>query len=89
MTTHVLKSYPQYFAPTIMGLKTHEVRSLADTGPFGIGDTLVLREYNPHTGQFTGRHCTTVVTYISPEPKSWIVPGFAVLSTKLLGGGVS
>jgi hypothetical protein len=81
--THILKSYPQYFEPTILGLKFHEVRNNADTGPFAVGDTLVLREYDPATGTYTGREATTVVTYLSPSPKPWIVPNFTVLSSRL------
>jgi len=83
--THILKSYPQYFDPTIQGLKTHEIRSNSDTGPFSPGDTLILREYDPKIGRYTGRVATTVITYVSPIPKPWIVPEFWVFSAKMLG----
>ena len=82
--THTLRSYPQYFAPTLAGAKTHEVRSNADTGPFGVGDTLILREYDPNTAVYSGRTCTLVITYMSPDPKPWIVPGYNVMSTRML-----
>ena len=86
--THTLKSYPQYFLPTILGQKVHEIRSNSDTGPFGVGDMIVLNEYDPGTGKFTGRTATEVVTYISPMPQIWMVDGFTTMSTKLVSAGV-
>ena len=45
MTTHELKTWPEYFAPTAAGVKTFEVRR--DDRGFRVGDRLRLREFEP------------------------------------------
>jgi ASC-1-like (ASCH) protein len=43
---HELKIHPQYYARVADGTKTFEVRDNSDRG-FQMGDTVVLREWNP------------------------------------------
>jgi len=47
------KVWPEFFSKLLSGEKTFELR-LAD---FNVkaGDTLLLKEYDPKTGKFTGR----------------------------------
>ena len=78
--THNLNSYPLYFAATLSGEKRHELRANSDSGPFAVGDTLVLNEYDPVTKHLTGAKYEVQVTYISPSPQPWLVPWYTLMS---------
>jgi len=67
MKTIEKKIWPKYFEAILEGSKNFEVR-LAD---FEVhkGDTLMLREYNPETKQYTGREIKKEVTYIAKIDK--------------------
>ena len=62
MTLIEKKIWPRYFETILKGDKTFEVR-LAD---FAVqeGDTLVLKEWDPKTEQYTGRQIEKVVSYL-------------------------
>lgn len=45
MTTHELKTWPEYYEPVAAGLKTWEYRK--DDRPYAAGDVLHLREWCP------------------------------------------
>lgn len=77
MKTHELKILPEYFKAVIEGVKTFEIR-LNDRG-FKVGDTLVLREFDPKTKCFSGRTRERVVTYISDYEQK---PGYVVMAIK-------
>jgi len=64
MNIHELKTWPQYFQAIMEGAKTFEVRK--NDRAFAVGDTLHLREWNPHTGQYTERSTLVQVLYIMP-----------------------
>lgn len=57
------KVWPRYFESILKGDKTFEIR-LAD---FDVkeGDTLILKEWDPKTNEYTGRTIEKVVTYIA------------------------
>ncbi len=57
------KVWPEYFQKIIDGTKTFEIR-LNDFS-CNPGDILVLREYNPETGKYTGRAVKKKVTYVA------------------------
>jgi ASC-1-like (ASCH) protein len=57
-----LKTWPEYFEEVFMGHKTFEVRK-ADR-QFAKGDTLILKEWDVNTGQYTGREMARTITYI-------------------------
>lgn len=69
---HELKTWPPYFEEVLNGNKTFEVRK-NDRG-FKVGDTLVLKEWNPNgyssvspnemTGAYTGREVKRQISYI-------------------------
>jgi len=56
------KCWPEYFEKILSGEKKYELRlNDFDCQP---GDTLVLEEWNPKTGQYTGRSVSKNVTYV-------------------------
>ncbi len=62
MQTIEKKVWPEYFQQILEGKKTFEVR----LNDFEIeeGDTLVLREWDPATKNYTGRHLSRTVGYV-------------------------
>lgn len=60
---HELKSWPHLFDATVSGGKVHELRR--NDRPYAVGDVLRLREYNPKTGEYTGRSADFLVTYLT------------------------
>jgi hypothetical protein len=56
------KVWPEYFQQIIDGKKTFELR-LNDFDISG-GDTLVLKEWGPHTKDYTGRTLEKRVGYV-------------------------
>ncbi|WP_051663137.1 ASCH/PUA domain-containing protein [Alicyclobacillus macrosporangiidus] len=77
MATHELKTWPEYFEPLLHGEKTVELRK--DDRGYAVGDTLILREYDPDTRQYTGRICTRTVTHIL-RGGPWLQDGYVALS---------
>lgn len=63
---HELKCWPEYFTPLWRRDKTFEIR-LNDRN-FQVGDTLVLREWNPTYERYTGQHITREVVYVTDFP---------------------
>ena len=65
---HWLKTWPVYFQALWDGRKTFEIRK--NDRDFKPHDILVLKEWNPETGMYSGRSITATVTYICnlPEP---------------------
>lgn len=61
--THELKTWPKAFEAMWLGLKRYELRK--GDRPFGLGDTLRLKEWDPDTGQYSGREILAEVTYIT------------------------
>lgn len=76
---HKLKIWPEYFEAVRIGLKNFEIRK-NDRG-FQIGDTLLLREYNANTEEFSGKSIERVITYIVEGPP-FMAEGWAVLGMK-------
>ncbi|OYT31343.1 RNA-binding protein [Candidatus Woesearchaeota archaeon ex4484_78] len=56
------KVWPKYFQKILDGNKTFELR-LADW-ECKEGDTLILKEWNPETKEYTGREIEKKVTYV-------------------------
>lgn len=85
MKTHELKIWPSQFEAVVAGTKTFEWRK--NDRDYAVGDTLVLREWDPAiftpaggdwTG-YTGRELKVVVTY-KAEGVFGIPEGYCVLS---------
>lgn len=75
--THELKTWPSYFNAVMNGIKTFEIRKF--DRPFKVGDVLLLQEYNPSEGKYTGAVCTRQVTYILKGGQFGIEEGYCVL----------
>lgn len=82
MTTHVLKTWPEYFEAVRSGRKRFEYRR--DDRGFAEGDVLVLREYNPETGLYSGRKLFLAVTYVLRG--DFVPQGWAILSVAETAG---
>jgi ASC-1-like (ASCH) protein len=67
MTLIEKKCWPEYFQAILEGNKTFEIR-LADFEAHK-GDTLLLREYDPKTKQYTGRELKKQISYIAKIDK--------------------
>ena len=65
MTTHELKTWPEYFEAILDGRKRFEFR--LDDRDFKVGDVLLLREYDPNKWDYTGNTVRVKVTYILRE----------------------
>lgn len=59
---HELKIWPEYYGPVMTGAKNFEVRE--NDRDFRVGDTLMLREWDQVTEQYTGWSTNRVITYI-------------------------
>ncbi len=59
-----VKSWPWFFEPMCSGKKKHDMRDMRDR-PYKIGDRMLLREWDPRNGQYTGREAIAMITYIT------------------------
>lgn len=64
MTVHYVKSWPVFFQAIKKGVKTHDLRSNHDRD-YKVGDELVLQEFDPVTGTYTGDEIVCRITYIT------------------------
>lgn len=80
---HDLKIWPRFFDLVRKGEKSFEVRKC--DRPFAVGDTLILREWNPAAlpeGSYTGRVTEKVVIYIMHGPAFGIEAGHCVMAIR-------
>lgn len=61
---HEVKSWPHIFEATISGAKKHDMRRLADRD-YQVGDTMVLKEFDPDKDVYTGREVVVKITYVT------------------------
>ncbi len=67
MTLIEKKIWPKYFEAILKGKKNFEIR-LNDFDAKE-NDTLILKEYNPDTKQYTGRELKKEITYVAKMNK--------------------
>lgn len=85
--THILKSWPRLFAALADGSKRHELRP-NDRG-FRVGDILLLREFDPTDGTYSGRELRLEVTYVTDTDnpcalsRAALAGGYCILSVRL------
>jgi ASC-1-like (ASCH) protein len=77
MTTHHLKTWPEYFDAIARGDKNFEVRY--NDRDFQVGDVLVLQEWKPETELFTGKELSRIVTYVLPGDNFGITLNYCVM----------
>lgn len=80
MALHELKTWPAYFEAILNGSKKVELRK--DDRGSQVGDTLLLREWIPHSdypATYTGRKVAVTVTHILRDGP-WLADGYIAMS---------
>ena len=81
--THYLKTWPEFFQAMKSGKKTFELRK--NDRDYEVGDTLVLQEYEPIEGCYTGFELKREVTYLLAEIP-FVPEGYVCMSVALEKG---
>lgn len=81
MKTHVLQIWSEYFIPTLLSLKTFEIRE--NDCDYLVGDALILKEFNPDTNSFTGLNVKAKITYILNGSHFGLSDNMVAMSVKL------
>lgn len=87
MTTHHLKSWSPFFKAFQLGDKRHDLRDDTDRH-FQVGDAVVLQEYDPFLGRYTGEELTLQVSYITGREtpcafsSAVLAKGYVILSLR-------
>lgn len=78
---HRLKCWPYFFNAILEDRKTFEIRF--NDRDFQLGDTLLLREYDPHPSErgYTSRELRVRVTHMTEFMQQ---PGYVVMAVKKL-----
>lgn len=61
---HTVKSWSAFFNAFKSGLKKHDMRDMKDRD-YKVGDYLILQEYDPFKGEYTGEEMSMKITYIT------------------------
>ena len=80
VTVHELKSHPEPFQSVLEHVKRFEWRRDDRTPRFEVGDILLLREWDPSTGLYSGRKLAFRVNYIVRGPAFQVPEGFCIMS---------
>lgn len=64
MAIHKVKSWTPFFQAFKNGAKKHDMRDMKDR-KYSVGDILVLQEYDPFKGEYTGEEMEMTITYIT------------------------
>ena len=78
-TIHKRKIHPEFFDAVADGSKTFEIRrEEPNEEPFRLGDGLLLEEWDPARGEYTGRSCFRHIAYLLRD-KRFVLEGTVVL----------
>ena len=86
MKTHAVKSWPRFFQQVLDGNRNHELRR--NDRDYRIGDRMELREFDPKSGDYTGRMCVVKISSITSSKEPCAVSeealhrDFCILSVK-------
>ena len=89
MTVHTVKSWSHFFKAIKRGDKKHDLR--VNDRDYKLGDVLVLQEYDPAAGVYTGHTCCVRVSYITSNQfpcafsSAVMMKNYCILSLELLG----
>ena len=89
MRHHVAKSWPWFFQAIKDGTKTHDLRDKIDRD-YKVGDTILLREFDPRSGEYSGDMVTVEITYITSDDtpcaysSSGLGKDYCILSIKVV-----
>jgi hypothetical protein len=76
--THELKTWPKFFAEVFIRTKKFEVR--LNDRDFKVGDTLILKEWDPIAKAYTGEELVRRVTFILEGGQFGVEEGYVVMS---------
>lgn len=62
--THRLKCWAQFYREIAAGRKRHDLRR-ADDRDFRVGDRILLCEFSPEEGRYSGREMLVEISYIT------------------------
>ncbi|MFH6786298.1 DUF3850 domain-containing protein [Methylobacterium sp. MA0201] len=85
---HEVKSWPHLFEATLNGTKKHDMRRASDRD-YNVGDFLLLKEFDPKKGTYTGRQLRAKITYITSAEfpcalsAQGLSEGYCILSLEL------
>lgn len=82
---HFLKTWAEFFAASMEGVKKFEVRKNDREGGFKVGDILILQEFFPpplFSGHYSGRCLARTVTYVFPGGQFGLDPDYVVLGVE-------
>lgn len=79
---HVLKCWREPFEAAADCRKTHEIRRR--DRDFRVGDRLLLKEWNPADGTYTGRELVKLVTYMTEGGQFGLPNDLVVMSTRVI-----
>jgi ASC-1-like (ASCH) protein len=82
MTLHELRTWPHFFEAVWDGRKTAELRR--DDRGFAVGDIILLQEYEPTSGDYSGREILARVTHIVDSATFGLQDGHVMLSMAIL-----
>ncbi len=78
MTTHCLKTWPEFFDAVKRKDKRFELRK--DDRGFSVGDVVILQEWNPKTESYTGNYFDFVVRYKLTGGQFGLEEGYCILN---------
>jgi hypothetical protein len=84
MAVHELKTWPSFFNAILRGEKTFECRK--NDRDFGVNDTLILREFDPDSGEYTGARLAVRVTYLLSGREWGIMPSHIAMAISVVDG---
>jgi hypothetical protein len=84
MTTHHVKSWPRFYQPIAEGVKTFDIRK--DDRGYAVGDDIVMEEFRPGVGEYTGEKLTRRIVYILRDFEGGLMPDYCILGLTNEGG---
>lgn len=86
---HTVKSWTHFYQAIKASNKTHDMRDMKDRD-YCVGDILLLREFDPFTGNYSGHETQVLITYITSADtpcafsSAALAPGYCILSLRLV-----
>jgi hypothetical protein len=82
MKTHQVKSWPEFFEPIALGVKTFDLRK--DDRGYQVGENIQFEEFRHLTGEHTGKVVTRRIAYILRNFDG-LMPGYVILGITGMG----
>lgn len=75
---HIVKIWPEHFEDVKSRSKRVEIR--VDDRNYKVGDKMLLQEYLPDDGEYTGKEITVLITHILRDDCRGVERGYVALS---------